>query len=847
MYRISGCLLSVLMLAVVLLPAAGAARGEDIDVDAVLNAIERGQKYLWSARIKADFNDKQRALAEWKKNPPDAETKAKIKLDPKDRGTVMVEGVWPPYGQYGTGHYYTIGQTCLAVYALIESGVSPVDERIRLALDWLARIPTHMTYELGLRANVWHIADRVTKQKYLGFLKRDVALLIRSTRDGSYNYFCYGKSRSSGDNSNSQYGLLGVWGGAQAGLPIPMQYWSTVEKRWKVRQGPDGGWSYRTSRFAFGTKASAKDGTGPQWADISSATMSAAGLASLFVCYDNLNLKDFIQCNRNVTIPSIQKGLAWFDKNFPATIAGRRINGYYLYGLERVGLASGYKYFGKIDWYKEGVKKVLASQGSNGSWAGSHGPIVNTSYTLLFLARGLNPVVFNKLQFHGDWNNRPRDLASLTRWMSAQFERTLNWQIINLDVPVAELHDAPFLYISGSVKPGLSDEEKRKLKRYILEGGTVVSVTECGGQEGFRKGIREIYEELFPDYKLKDVGRDHPVYSVHYKLYGNPKVYIMTNGIRPIVYHIDEDLSKDWQLQASRTRKGSFEIMGNIVLYHIGRFASLRPRGTSHWPEPLTQAELAGVKQTVPMAVVSLDLEREGLVEPLAYQRFATMLARRHSTRVEFLGEESDVGVPTMKLEKLGESGARVAVLIGSGKLSLDDAQKASIQKFIQAGGTILLDAQGGDRSFAMMAEPVFSQLFKGRVFERVKVDAEVYQMPGLEISEVAYRKPAQARLGNSKTPMLQTIQTDGPGRVYFSAQDISAGLAGYVCDLVDGYVPESSWMLMRNIVLQAAKNMPEGEKAPSAKTPTAPAKTPAEAPSQDDAADAPVLSPFLE
>ena len=42
------------------------------------------------------------------------------------------------------------------------------------------------------------------------------------------------------------------------------------------------------------------------------------------------------------------------DKNFEAVLSGQRMGYsdlfYLLYGVERVGLASGYKYFGKSDW-----------------------------------------------------------------------------------------------------------------------------------------------------------------------------------------------------------------------------------------------------------------------------------------------------------------------------------------------------------------------------------------------------------------------------------------------------------------------------------------------------------------
>ena len=38
------------------------------------------------------------------------------------------------------------------------------------------------------------------------------------------------------DNSNSQYGLLGVWAGAEVGMEVPDEYWQSVEQHWVSTQ-----------------------------------------------------------------------------------------------------------------------------------------------------------------------------------------------------------------------------------------------------------------------------------------------------------------------------------------------------------------------------------------------------------------------------------------------------------------------------------------------------------------------------------------------------------------------------------------------------------------------------------
>ena len=48
------------------------------------------------------------------------------------------------------------------------------------------------------------------------------------------------------DNSNSQYGLLGVWSGAETGIRVLPTFWSEVQKHWTDDQLPDGQWHYRS-------------------------------------------------------------------------------------------------------------------------------------------------------------------------------------------------------------------------------------------------------------------------------------------------------------------------------------------------------------------------------------------------------------------------------------------------------------------------------------------------------------------------------------------------------------------------------------------------------------------------
>ena len=750
----------------------------------------------------------------------------------------QADGAWS--GAAHWQHTYPVGPTAIVVYALLESGLRRYDDaKMKKALDWMAQRQSpeglwgrkfnrkdkndrtwqawqrycHKTYSLGLRANAWLAAVKQGGAQYRPYLRNDARQLILSTRNGSYTYDSFADQQSSGDNSNSQYGVLGVWAAAQADMEVPRKYWYLVLKHWVDTITGEGGWAY-SRHHASGT----------------SATMTTAGLATLFVCFDNLLADGFVKCapgaEAELALRPLNRALDWMDKHFVGSLSGakRGIGGnyYLLYGVERVGLASGYKYFGEADWYKIGAKWLLKEQKDDGSWSGRYGVEVSTSYALLFLVRGRHAVLFNKLEFNGDWNNRPRDLASLTRWVSKSFEETtVNWQIVNLRVPPEEWHDAPILYISGSKEPTFTDGELAALRRYVHQGGTILSCTECNGA-GFSTGIRKVYERMFPQYKLTELPADHEIYSINFKkLEGYVKLHAISNGIRPLVIHADKDLPLSWQLLRTRSEPKAFEVTANVAMYVTDKALAERAlvaRGAKQWPK----AEKFTPARTVKIARLKYN-DNTGKPgnydpEPLAMQRFARLMGKRTATKV-------DVTEP-IAIAELPASAAQIAMLVGTGQFTLSAEEKKALQQFIAGGGLLVVEAAGGSRAFDESAEVLLREIVpKGRL-RRLAMTSPLFQQKGFEIPRVTYRRWSRQRLGiTDKTPRLRAIlDKGGQPQVILSAEDLSAGLLGAVSYELHGYSPASAFDLMRNIVVSKAKAVPRPKPKPKPK-PARPAR----------------------
>jgi len=418
-------------------------------------------------------------------------------------------------------------------------------------------------------------------------------------------------------------------------------------------------------------------------------------------------------------------------------------------------------------------------------------------FSLLFLVRGRNPVLVNRLEYPGDWNNRPRALANLMRWTGGKIEGEVNWQIVNLRTPPEEWHDAPVLMITGSEAPRLTDAHLDKLRRYVHEGGTLVTIGECRGRQfdlAWRGGPGRagLYERLFPSYELTRLPRDHKIYTAHYQVGPRPPLYAVSNGVRILALHTMSDLPMQWQTYSCVTRADAFELGFNMIYYTTDR-ASFRHRGTSPWPEkrpvvPLRRAKVARVRY-----------DGNWDPEPLAWERFAMLMGQKWQTVLTAEPVDAD---------KLDPHTCRVAAMTGTQTLRLTDAQKQTFKSFVEDGGTLIIDAAGGSEAFANAMAEQLREIFGPDSLILLPGMSPVYQLPGMEIAKARYRQAAQVRVGESKRPRLMGIKVGSRVAVFFSREDITSGLVGYPCYTSVGYAPGTlaepgtAIELMRNMVL---------------------------------------------
>ncbi len=480
-----------------------------------------------------------------------------------------------PEGAIGENSgYATGGFTALAALSMLAAGAHPAtDEALQRALNWLAGIEVDNTYVRGIRANVWEYALRKVPNdaRIRAALQKDYDWLMAAL--GDKEGWRYQLTSTDWDNSVTQYGVLGVWAAARAGIDPGDAFWVRMSRHFRAVQNEDGGWGYQ--------------------AGSSTANMATAGLATMFLVFDKYHGKNFYERENPrafatgdaaACLASIGRGMQWLAQH-----GGGYDQGYYLYGIERTGVASGRRHIGGADWFAKGAREVLGRQQADGSipLGGHGGTLGNTAFSTLFLVYGGAPAAFAKLQYgkEQDWNLNPRDLANVTAWLWSAYERPLNWFSVDIGAPVEEF-EAPILLVTGTQAPAFAAAELDKLRAYIERGGTLL-LEPSDHSPAFAAGAAALLERLYPaaQYpacRLAPLPADHGIFSAMKQGWqALPRLRGASDGARTFFLVSDEYLSADWQM--NRTEADAFKLALNLLFYATdmreleGRFAGVAP------------------------------------------------------------------------------------------------------------------------------------------------------------------------------------------------------------------------------------------------------------------------------
>lgn len=722
---------------------------------------------------------------------------------------------------------HVVGNTALATLSLLNCGMRADEQPVRNALSYLRSIkePTG-TYESSLLLMVYAaVKDNKDRQRMRSLVRR----LENSQKTFGNMKGCWSYSTedalidTGGDHSNGQFAVLGLFEAAMAGVPVSRSVWEAAREHWERAQCADGGWGYAS----IGGNSS-------------TGSMTVAGIAVQVMTSAMLQDDDKLDpdgnppcCEKPELDESLERGVRWMANHFSISSnpgAGGAWKYYYLYGLERAGRLSGRRFFGENDWYRSGARHLVGMQDRTGKWDpvnGNTDAVTATSFSLLFLSKGLAPVLINKLK-HGpdekqdddieDWNRQPNDIRNLTSRLTGAegWPKLMTWQVVDLnkaagDGSVGDINQAPVLYLSGAERPEFDQKQIELLREYINLGGFLLAVNSCSTVE-FQDGFKELVEKMSPngETSLQRLTAEHPVYRTEYLLNAEAsELWGAEFGCRTAIMYSPDDLGCLWNRWSKLDPpnrpaqfKGRIEramrVGTNIITYATGR-------------EPvnkLKRQELANSQDE--NSRVSRGLMQIAQVRHTGGWDTAPTAARNILTAVNrTVGLTASTEPATVLLSDKSLFDYSMLVMHGRHRFTTTSEERDRLKTYLSRGRLLMADACCGSHQFDQSFREFVKQLYPNRKLERIPVDDGLFTDEDFHDLRQVQRRVAVE--GTNATleggivrgaPFLEGIKVDGRYVVIYSKHDISCALERQASIACAGYVTEDAVRISVNILL---------------------------------------------
>lgn len=725
------------------------------------------------------------------------------------------------------------GAHALVLLSLATSGLPSNHPAIADGLKYMRGIrEPGETYDTALMIMAYAAIDngRADRGRMAVLAKRLEDLQLRSGHPGAWGY---GRDGNTGwyDNSNTQYAVLGMHEAAQtAAYQFDRATWRRARDHWlRVQVGNrnalgGAGWGYNDGNNSV------------------TGSMTVAGISSLTIVQQFLSddpPDGQLDCcggaAEDETQKAIDAGTRWLGAHFSVRNNPGDNNWplYYLYGLERAGRLSGKRFFGDHDWYREGAQFLVETQtAANGTWrSGSpyeKEPVFGTAFGLLFLSKGLAPVLINKLKFgprdpasgeplSDDWNRHRNDARNLVDYISTRdgWPHLLTWQVVDLDQAAAEndvqsLLQSPVQLLSGRDAPRSIDGAQLELLReYIAQGGFLLAVQNCEDSE-FDAGFRDLIKRMFPtgEFRLRRLTDTHDIYRSEFLITENPpELWGVDLGCRTAIVYAPFDHACRWNHWARVDPPGRNPALKATISKSMQLGTNIIAYATNRDVHDKLDAQQA-VTETADTAT------DRGSLRIARLRHSGGWDTARNALRHLYDALDKQVGLrPAVRSANLPATDPSLfeyplLYMHGRQTFSFSPAEREQLLTHLQNGGLLFVDACCGaeafDRSFRQLVDQMFA-----RELQRIPIDHELFRSEwGYDIRQVERRLPSAAGGSvldmelSTGEPILEGIEIDGRLAIIYSKYDISCALERQATAACAGYTTEDATRIAVNVVL---------------------------------------------
>ena len=417
-----------------------------------------------------------------------------------------------------------------------------------------------------------------------------------------------------------------------------------------------------------------------------------------------------------------------------------------------------------------------------------------------------------------DWATDPNDLNNLLIWMKSKLGVNFTFDQKILEQVNLEAGNVPVLYRTGHNAFSFTPTQRRRLRQYLLRGGMII-FDACCGRQPFSDSARREISLMLPEYKLKPIGMDHPIFNSFYSNAGHVRftpssltqdatlVSPGPSGIEGIeirctmaVVFSPHDLSCGWDMH-THTREGSTYIQSEYAL-KIGANLIAYATATKNMSDGLAQSRSyvdAAPTRTDKFRIGQLVHEGDWNPDPVGLRNLLDSIASNTALQISFATKPVQATSDSL-------SGFPFIYMTGHDDFTWTDAQVSAIRQYLRNGGFIFGEACGGRQKFDHAFRREMAKVLTGT--NRLQPLADNHPLYHIHhrIERLRYSQGARFRFGNrtSDKPRLETAIIDGRNAVIYSPIGLNIGWRLKPVAYAVNYEPQDALRLGENIVLYA-------------------------------------------
>jgi hypothetical protein len=206
--------------------------------------------------------------------------------------------------------------------------------------------------------------------------------------------------------------------------------------------------------------------------------------------------------------------------------------------------------------------------------------------TLVNFAQTQNGFQIARLKYSGggDWYNDPSEEVNLLKFIQAHTDIKTNPEYKFVDITSDEIFSYPFLFLTGHGNINFSNEEVKRLRTYLENGGFLY----IDDDYGLDKPIRREMKKVFPDKDFVEIPFSNKIFNIFYKFdNGTPKTHehdgkppqsfgIFLGERMAVLYTYESNPSDGWadpevHNDPPEKREEALKFGTNIVIYALSK------------------------------------------------------------------------------------------------------------------------------------------------------------------------------------------------------------------------------------------------------------------------------------